>query len=785
MRLKPKSVERSSAGLGRTLGPGPSVAREARPKVAARSTRSTGREVRLLPSARPERSQQSPTAETKTATEVRALGVDAPMSPEQIARAAELNYRGSKLRTVQALMGFGIADLHLGPLAQKALADPQLLGVVTGILPSATINIPAPRGTPAATVRRAKIEVAIVLERLRISTGDVGLELPPGPEPGAALTVTRNGAGPASASSAAPKDPEPAMRALRETLATGNIPPRRDTPQSIKQVGLIAFTRSAAEVKDLVDALKIWDENFLRFGHQGMTLRLLDDSPEPYAGQIRRFVQSFRPRSGAKFTVLGRQEKEAVRQDLIARVAASPEAKALIDEGTIQPSDIAPMVHRMFGSLERSGPTENRNLSMLLFAGKPAFQADHDQTPQALVFDEVAAAHNTYVASYEHTKELYPAGAEPNPPVVIPVDVLGYFERWGGDALVSPQFSGGADLLVHNLVTAVPPASAESTGQGDSFVLRQPNLHRPEVFILSRAGERADSGTRAPMFVPARASGATASVVPFVMPVRNGDILLGELMARGGVPLEPCLLPIFHREAAGSKWGAQARLLYDDMISNAASSLVREVLDGTDPRDLGQTGRALLELSAKLGDTESAQHSLRYHTDEAFFIADTAAQANRALQAQLGIIRFQLSGDARDRVEGLARWLFRRELTEPVAQDRAGSWALEPALTFDEACAKARAVIASNPKILPTELKRVDWAAARAAERIHGFRDTFHLADELANAADTRSRAVSQLCAEIEPTIAEHLRAYGLSLLLKDAILRAPPAARPAGETSA
>ncbi len=787
MRLKSKSLDVPGAGLGEP--PRRPVART-RPKVAVAE-----RPVKLVPAATlPARSQRSRKVGTQTAAEVQARGVKAPVSPEQVARAVELNYRGSKLRTVEALMGFGIADLHLGPLAKKALADPELLGVLAGVLPSATITIPAPAGTPRTAIDRAKIEVAILIERLRISTADLELSLPSQPEDGNKLTVYRT--------NPPVGDPEPEMRALREALAAGAIPPRKDTPRSVKQVGLIAFTQSAAEVKDLVDALKIWDENFLRFGHQGMTLRLLDDSPEPYAGQIKRFVQSFRPRSGAKIMVLGRQEKEAVRRDLIARVAASPEAKALIAQGTIQAADIAPMVHWMFGSPERSGPTEARNLSMLLFGGKPAFQADHDQTPQALVFDEIAAAHNTFVASYEQTKDLYPAGAEHNPPVVVPVDVLGYFERWGRDSLVSPQFSGGADLQVHSLILEVPPPSAVGTLKGDSFVLRQPNLHRPEVFILSRPGERRDMGTRAPMFVPARAeSGPTATAgrpapptgqvqyPPFVMPVRNGDIFLGEVMECSGVPFSPCYLPIFHREAAGSKWGPRAKLLYDDMISNAASAVVRQVLDSFDPMtpvDLTQTGRALLELSAKLGADEPAQQALRANTQEAFYVADAAAQANQAQQARLATIRFKLTGvDARDRVEGLARWLFHRELTEPVAQLVSGSWVQEPALTFDQACDKARALIASNPKILATELKRVDLGLAQSAERIHGFRDIFHLADELVNAADTRSRAVSLLSKEMEPTIAAHLKAYGLSLLLKDAILTAPRAGRLVDETSA
>lgn len=782
MRLKPKSLDVSAPALGEAPGPSRLVARK-RPTVATAEL-----PVKLVPAALPPaRSPRSRKVGTQTSTEVQARGVNAPMSAEQIARAVELNYRGSKLRTVEALMGFGAADLHLGPLAKKALANPELLGVLAGILPSATITISGPPGTPPAAIQRAKIEVAILIERLRISSADLGLELPTDPEAGNALTVYRT--------NAPVGDPEPEMRALRAALAAGGVPPRKDTPRSIKQVGLIAFTQSAAEVKDLVDALKIWDENFLRFGHQGMTLRVLDDSPEPYAGQIKRFVQGFRPRSGAKLTVLGRQEKETVRRELIRRVAASPEAKALIAQGTIQAADIAPMVHWMFGSPERSGPTEARNLSMVLFGGKPGFQADHDQTPQALVFDEIAAAHNTFVASYEHTKELYPVGPEHNPPVAIPVDVLGYFERWGRDALLSPQFSGGADLQVHNLIIDVPPASAEGTKKGDASLLRQPNLHRPEVFILSRAGERADRGTRAPMFVPARAerdatgpaAPPTGQYPPFVMPVRNGDIFLGEVMERSGVPSSPCYLPIFHREAAGSKWGPRAKLLYDDMISNAASAVVRQVFDRLDPKlpvDLTEAGRALVELSAKLGADEPAQQALRANAQEALDVASLAAHANHAQQARLATIRFKLTGgDARDRVEGLARWLFQRELTEPVAKQVSSGWVHEPALTFDEACEKARALIAANPKILATELKRVDLGLAQSGERIHALRDTFHLPEE--NVADPSSRAVSLVSKEMEPTIAAHLKAYGLSLLLKDAILTGPRAGHPGVETSA
>lgn len=728
----------------------------------------------------PARTQRSRPLGAQTTTEVQARGLDAAMSPEQVARAVELNYRGSKLRTVEALMGFGIADLHLGPLAKKALAEPELLGVLAGILPSATITIAAPPGTPKSEIVRAKIQVAVLIDRLRISTADVGLELPQQPEAGGAMTVSR--------SDAQAADPAPEMRALREMLATGKISPRRDNPHSIKQVGLIAYTQSATEVRDLVDALKIWDENFLRFGHQGMTLRLLDDSPEPYAGQIRRFVQSFRPRSGAKVKVLGGQEKEALRQDLIARVAASPEAQALIAQGAIQPSDIAWMVHRMFGSLERSGPTENRNLSMLLFGNEPGFQADHDQTPQALVFDEAAAAHNTFVGSYEHTKELYPIGAELNPPVVIPVDVLGYFERWGRNALVSPQFSGGADLVVHSLITTVPSASAEGTRKGESFILRQPNLHRPEVFVLSRPGERGDQGTRAPMFVPAQGE-QTKAFLPFVMPVRNGDILLGELMARGGVPQQPCYLPIFHREAAGSKWGPRARLLYDDLISNAASSVVRSVLAGTSPSsppDLKVTGRSLLELSEKLGADKAAQDAIRSNTDEALAVAFAAASANANLQRELATLRLRLSrGDERDRVEALAKWLFRGELESRPGYLSGASDPSELGLSFDQAREKAGALLASDPHLRDRELRRIDQALDECADRLHAFRDTFHLADESVDASTARSQALNLLRAEMEPTIAEHLKAYGLSLLLKDAILTAPRAGHPAGETSA
>ena len=131
------------------------------------------------------------------------------------------------------------------------------------------------------------------------------------------------------------------------------------------------------------------------------------------------------------------------------------------------------MTLQMFGGVSpeghwTSGPTQNRNLSMLLLQGQRAFQADHDMQPRVLTTagecerHEFLEVHNSpsEVTELEVTELDLALRDDPDETDryatqgvwdSLPVDLLSQMSAVPGDRIASPQFCGSADPPIKRL----------------------------------------------------------------------------------------------------------------------------------------------------------------------------------------------------------------------------------------------------------------------------------------------------------------------------------------------
>lgn len=134
------------------------------------------------------------------------------------------------------------------------------------------------------------------------------------------------------------------------------------------QVGMIAYVNSPDSLQRFSGVLREWRENLHDFGHHGVTFRLCDDSPEPYATQIRGLLAQ-QPKDSVRFEYLGAEQKAHLRERLQQGLSSQ-----------LSPQDAAQVAALMAGP----GATQNRNLSLQLLGRQGGLQMDHDMTPEVL-----------------------------------------------------------------------------------------------------------------------------------------------------------------------------------------------------------------------------------------------------------------------------------------------------------------------------------------------------------------------------------------------------------------
>ena len=420
-----------------------------------------------------------------------------------------------------------------------------------------------------------------------------------------------------------------------------------DGPHSLRQVGLIAYCDSDDSVRKLQQSLTDWDQNFATFGHQDRTLRLCDDSPEPYAQSVRSACQNFQSQAGTQVQYLGRQEKEEIRQAMIEAILASPTRAQLQAAGeTVDRPTIDAMTRAMFGGQGpngyRSGPTENRNLSTLLLQGSRSFQADHDMLPRV----ETSTA-DRLRRSLGYQAQLPPPGQRTT---TTPVDLLSQLRHQPGDRISSPQFCGATDppidyivegsILPKDRLSSQPPATNGLVGGG-----------RP----VDEAGHSGVFRTASPMLLPRHYD----QFLPLSPTIRDGDIAVGYLMTQHGGPQARELSRfILHTEKAGSKWGGEAHLLHDTLTSQALLKTLYSLKSGGAFGDssLDAMADGLLERIRSKGDLpEAREASAQLLDSHADLIDRYIRNRDERSQALQGLLH-DLSGDANQRRKALRQW---------------------------------------------------------------------------------------------------------------------------------
>ena len=427
------------------------------------------------------------------------------------------------------------------------------------------------------------------------------------------------------------------------------IPARTPTTQQIKQLGMIAYVTSEAELQRLFEGLDRWEHSARSFGHGPLSLRLLDDSPQPFHTRIRAELSRRNSAGGPlRYETLGPKEKEQLRRGLLKDLLRSKAYRGLKTAG-LTPERLDQALRDMFGGATRdrwsSGVAQNRNLSNLLLTGVRAFQVDHDMTPETLVS-------SAGPLRKELRGEFGPAPFDEG--LVLPTDILGFLEGVKDGAISSPTFSGGKDLAVSSMMATSPLQPEQEQFHAWSVAVAQQDFFRAEetgwaTLSSIRIGYPGMGSSCAPMMIPADVG------VRFTVPTRDADLHLGETVAlHGGEPPQTRLpIAIFHRERAGSKWKGLARLLEDAIVSQASIGAIKSIAQPSEqlsPRALGA------RIAEALRDPSFVGSALKKEADFYQYSLERYLSARRATEATLAEI-LELLRSPGGTKEALVRWL--------------------------------------------------------------------------------------------------------------------------------
>jgi len=549
---------------------------------------------------------------------------------------------------------------------------------------------------------------------------------------------------------------------------------------------MIACIRTPTQMADFADVVKIWDQNFVDFGHRGVTLRILDDSPEPFAAQLERFAKRFRGKSGMKVELLGQGKKAALRKAMLTRMVSSDTGKQMIADGITTKDELAQAVQTIFGSKDSRGPGVNRNLSMTLFQSQPGLQMDCDITPEVLTPSFKDAALGAYVADYEELNEAFGIDERRHraQPTTVPVDLLGYFENAGGFALTTPQISGANDGDIPTMIRTRPePTEASATADVPVSLMRRDDLNTRQVKILSSGGDPPNRETRGPVFVPSK-FGPNDEYVPFSIPLRDEDLHLGMTMEAAGVRREGTPVPMFHREQAGAKWGAKALLLWDTTMATGTWSAFQSLTACKGPLDLDVAAKALIDGA----EDPLVGKALRSAINDKWHLASAAHKDQVELEHELSFLRLRISNPSspEDQLEAVARWRYGDDMdtSEAVKKDD-GTYAYQPKISTADAVAKIEASLAKAPtreEGIEAIVAQIDGAIAQCRQCARQFTDLFEVSyhrkkDESYTNYDakkaTEAARDERLVAKMAPIAKSNLRAFGLALMLRKEILGA------------
>jgi hypothetical protein len=386
----------------------------------------------------------------------------------------------------------------------------------------------------------------------------------------------------------------------------------------VRQIGMIAYCDTPEEVDKFQNTLKDWEANFQLFGHHDRTIRICDDSPPQHAERIRQACQSHQSGIGTTVQYFGRQEKEALRQQMTERITATPKFEQL----GLTRQDIEAMTLGMFGGVGAhgysSGPTENRNLSTLLLQGTRSFQADHDMVPQV----------QTMTADRLRSHNGYEMLGSPSAPdlITMPVDLLTQLENEApANGIFSPQFCGSVDPPIEHIV------QSKTYFQDD--MLKATSGRRTGMQTGRSVLDAENEGvfrTASPMLLPEKYE----TFLPLSPTVRDGDLIVGAMMKKqAGIQARELPRSILHTVAAGSQWGGEANLLKDTTLSQTVSYALFDLTDAGIEATADQILRNLIDQPEWL--QEKAEKCMEAHWQVAKGYVESRDKRIEALQGLL------------------------------------------------------------------------------------------------------------------------------------------------------
>jgi len=365
-------------------------------------------------------------------------------------------------------------------------------------------------------------------------------------------------------------------------------------PRTPAAIHMIGYVSSPHQLERFKAVLQNWTENLRVYGHRTQPLVFCDDSPEPFATELRQLLHKTGQETGLNLIYVGQAENEQLTQVLQKRLAAR-----------LSEADIEALATLLAGR----GPTQNRNFSLQLLGKSGGLQIDHDMTSEILALSP-QELRNDFAELHEWKK--IPQGGS-DKPILLSYDILQCLEAAPQDCLSSLRFCGSNDIDLRHLIAIPTPKLERSLWLSpESRECAQP------LIIQDRFGCSMGGSLRSPMNVPKNFN-STALLAP---QVRDGDIAVGITSYLSlGLPSMELPLYVNHRDQAGGNWGS-GELLYQyktfEMIQHCLKHWVSQA--GQGPEALG---KAIL---AGLGNNDfpsldwtqeqwAAQMFKKYHTE--------------------------------------------------------------------------------------------------------------------------------------------------------------------------
>ncbi|MBK7862697.1 MAG: hypothetical protein IPJ65_29630 [Archangiaceae bacterium] len=596
---------------------------------------------------------------------VRPLIPAPPLPTDAAARSRVFHSRDGSVRAAVASK-----DLWVSPELHFVLQSPKLAEVLTGRADKVDLQLPQWMTQRERQMVAAKLE--LVVSRTRLLTSQT-LSLTFDPADPQKLSLTNESA-------------KSQLSQLRQQLGAdafhAAVPPLdlrgpteagRAGGTQTRVLATISYCASSEQVDRFVESLQRNELSFVQYGHTGpeagMTVVISDDSPEPFASELRAKVTALAAQSpsGARYVVHGDAEKRERFEALWQRVAASPKLGALVDAGLVaSPERARALLEQQLSARAGAGTGPNRNSSVLAGletadalgdagARGRVFQMDHDMTLEALFEGAQQALRRAGVNS---TGDRAPVtGLRQPPPVTLPVDTLGVIdasERQPG-AMTPADFTGGGDRSIRDIVTAIPALDQASFFGRGSEIENWFDAPGALSMLHHRPPLASDMPRSAVLMKDFAAPWSTSG--------RNQDLMFQYFNPRGGLKAATYVL---HRDVAGAKWGGRARLLHDDLRSNAAIALLHDLRarartpwGESDKVDLDAVGREMLKQLSTADVPASVEGSVR----EAIATAEQfVTRAGRALDS-LGQLQRDLESKEPGRAAGAAAsWLYGRAL---------------------------------------------------------------------------------------------------------------------------